>query len=182
MIILVIKHLVRAESFHSIPALKTLVLKTFLYPGSLAVRKSTELVIWKNTFFDARHTDELLDNSLTARSFVINVLKRFNYMTQRLFDPFGSFAHFTRSVRWVLYGARKTSMCLRCVKAAYSSSISIQLQQKDSAEPPLIGRTVTEELRLPVEPRVHKVVAAAKKQQYAWKYYSKKKEKKTKTV
>lgn len=42
-------------------------------------------------------------------------------------------------------------MCLRCAKAAYSSRITIQLEQKGSAEPPLIGRTAREELRVSVE-------------------------------
>ncbi len=37
---------------------------------------------------------------------------------------------------------------------------------EESAELPLIGRTVKEELRVSVEPRVSKVVAAAKRQQY----------------
>lgn len=51
-------------------------------------------------------------------------------------------------------------MCLRCAKAAYSSSVSIQLQLEDSAKLPLIGRAAREELvRLTVEPGVHKVLA-----------------------
>lgn len=63
-------------------------------------------------------------------------------------------------------------MCLRCAKAAYSSPISIQLQLEGSAELPLIGRTAREELVcVTTEPRVHKVLGAGKRQQYARKHY-----------
>lgn len=55
-------------------------------------------------------------------------------------------------------------MCLRCAKAAYSSSIPIQLQLEDSAKLPLIGRAAKGEelVRLTVEHRVPKVLAARK--------------------
>lgn len=78
-------------------------------------------------------------------------------------------------------------MCLRCAKAAYSSRISIQLQRKGSAEPPLIGRATREGIlcarararvcRQGERARVHKVVVAAggghkKKKLHALKYYN----------
>lgn len=44
----------------------------------------------------------------------------------------------------VLRRGREASVCLRCAKAAYSSRISIQLQQKGYAELPLIGRAARE--------------------------------------
>lgn len=105
-------------------------------------------MVWKNTFFDPCQTAQLLDVSLVTRSPDINVLKTLQLLRQKLHslsDPPGSFALSICSIRCVLHEVKKTSMCLRCAKAAYSFHISIQLQQKGSAELPLIGRAAREE-------------------------------------
>lgn len=63
-------------------------------------------------------------------------------------------------------------MCLRCAKVAHSSRIAIQLQQKGTAELPLIGRAAREELCVSeCRARLHKIIVAEGKQQYERKYY-----------